>query len=251
MKNIHILPTDNKYSRLYFNVNDKEFQICEIEKPSTILKPNRHIYITSDEEIKEGDYCISGNDIYGPFEEVDIPTVKFVDKFKKIILTTDPRLAPDVQKIDDEFLEWFVKNPSCEEVEIINEQYTQNYHKDIWYNRHKIIIPKEEPFRHKVETIPAEEILANRSNAYEFIDFDKQETLNEVALEFAKDFHEMYETSNLGSMHFGFIEGVKWQAERSCNEEEVRDIAKQAFILGKDFGLIGTFNEWFETVKKK
>ena len=33
-----------------------------------------------------------------------------------------------------------------------------------------------EPFRHKVETIPAEEILANRSNAYEFIDFDKQET---------------------------------------------------------------------------
>ena len=109
----------------------------------------------------------------------------------------------------------------------------------------------DEPFRHKVEIIPAEEILANRSNAYEFIDFDKQETLNEVALEFAKDFHEMYETSNLGSMHFGFIEGAKWQAERSCNEEEVRDIAKQAFILGKDFGLIGTFNEWFETVKKK
>jgi hypothetical protein len=34
----------------------------------------------------------------------------------------------------------------------------------------------DEPFKHKVETIPAEEILANRSNAYEFIDFDKQET---------------------------------------------------------------------------
>jgi hypothetical protein len=29
--------------------------------------------------------------------------------------------------------------------------------------------------KHKVETIPAEEILANRSNAYKFIDFDKQE----------------------------------------------------------------------------
>ena len=109
----------------------------------------------------------------------------------------------------------------------------------------------DEPFRHKVEAIPAEEILANRSNAYEFIDFDKQETLNEVALEFAKDFHEMYETNNFGAMHFGFCWGAKWQQERSCNEEEVRDIAKQAFILGKDFGLIGTFNEWFETVKKK
>jgi hypothetical protein len=71
-----------------------------------------------------------------------------------------------------------------------------------------------EPFKHKVETIPTEEILANRSNAYEFIDFDKQEILHEVALEFAKDHYEMYETSNLGSMHFGFIEGAKWQQEQ-------------------------------------
>lgn len=142
----------------------------------------------------------------------------------------------------------------------------------------------DEPFKHKVEVLSKEEILANRSNAYEFIDFDKQETLNEVALEFAKDHHKMYETSNLGSMHFGFIEGAKWrekqytieeqhighsiddldksyikgfnegaewQAERSYSEEEVIDIAKQAFVLGKDFGLIGTFNEWFEQFKKK
>ena len=33
----------------------------------------------------------------------------------------------------------------------------------------------DEPFKHKVETIPIEEILANRSSAYDFIDFDKQE----------------------------------------------------------------------------
>ena len=68
-------------------------------------------------------------------------------------------------------------------------------------------------FIHKVKSIPKEEILANRSNAYEFIDFDKKE--------------------------------IRY------SEEEVIDIAKQAFVLGKDFGLIGTFNEWFETVKKK
>ena len=142
----------------------------------------------------------------------------------------------------------------------------------------------DEPFKHKVEVLTKEEILANRSNAYEFIDFDKQETLHEVALEFAKDHHEMYETSNLGSMHFGFIEGAKWrekqytieeqhighsiddldksyikgfnegaewQQETLYNEEEVIDIAKQAFVLGANFGLIGTFNEWFEQFKKK
>ena len=68
-------------------------------------------------------------------------------------------------------------------------------------------------FIHKVKSIPKEEILANRSNAYEFIDFDKKE--------------------------------IRY------SEEEVIDIAKQAFVLGKDFGLIGTFNEWFEQFKKK
>ena len=48
-----------------------------------------------------------------------------------------------------------------------------------------------------------------------------------------------------------FKRGAKWQQERSYSEEEVINIAKQAFVLGKDFGLIGTFNEWFEQFKKK
>jgi len=39
--------------------------------------------------------------------------------------------------------------------------------------------------------------------------------------------------------------------ETLYSEEEVIDIAKQAFVLGKDFGLIGTFKEWFDTIKKK
>ena len=85
----------------------------------------------------------------------------------------------------------------------------------------------DEPFKHKVETIPIEEILANRSSAYDFIDFDKQELeILEVPMPIYKQ-------------------------ETLYNEEEVRDIAKQAFVLGANFGLIGTFNEWFETVKKK
>jgi len=132
MKNIHLLQTDNKWSRLYFNVNDKEFQICEIEKSSTILKPNRHIYITSDEEIKEGDWCV--DDIGDVFK---IEYLKYFKDFcKKIILTTDQDLIKDgVQAIDDEFLEWFVKNPSCEEVEV--EVIDDNIQ---WY---KIINPKK------------------------------------------------------------------------------------------------------------
>ena len=108
MKNIHILPTDNS-SRL--SIKDG---ILILHRQQW-RKGTQNIYITSDEEIKEGDYCIDGNDIYGPFEEGDIATVKFI----KIIFTTDEQLIRyGVQAIDDEFLEWFVKNPSCEEIEV-------------------------------------------------------------------------------------------------------------------------------------
>jgi len=44
---------------------------------------------------------------------------------------------------------------------------------------------------------------------------------------------------------------IDGKQERSYSEEEVLDIAKQAFVLGKDFGLIGTFNEWFKQFRKK
>ena len=67
-----------------------------------------------------------------------------------------------------------------------------------------------------------------------------------------KDAAERHSNETLrDNSHVSFIEGAKWQQERSYSEEEVIDIAKQAFVLGKDFGLIGTFNEWFDTVKKK
>jgi len=55
--------------------------------------------------------------------------------YKEILLSTDTELQKDgVQAIDDTFLEWFVKNPSCEYVEI---------NRDWGYS--KIIISKEEP----------------------------------------------------------------------------------------------------------
>jgi hypothetical protein len=44
---------------------------------------------------------------------------------------------------------------------------------------------------------------------------------------------------------------VEVAKQKMYSEEEVIDIAKQAFVLGKDFGLIGTFSEWFEQFKKK
>jgi hypothetical protein len=47
-----------------------------------------------------------------------------------------------VQAINDEFLEWFVKNPSCEEVEVLHQDV---YSMGKWDRRSNIIIPKETP----------------------------------------------------------------------------------------------------------
>jgi hypothetical protein len=115
MKNIHILPTDTP-SRLFLNkVNNKLLLDSDTYCDLIRMLPSsnyQNIYITSDEEIKEGDWIKWGEAIYKANK-------KYIPPFKKIILTTDQDLIKDgVQAIDDEFLEWLVKNPTCEEVEI-------------------------------------------------------------------------------------------------------------------------------------
>jgi hypothetical protein len=134
-KNIWLLPT-NEPSRLYFNNNDKDLQFCKVDKKYTPLKINQNIYITSDEEIKEGDWYIYGERIL---------QAKFTHKplYKvKIILTTDTKLIADgIQAIPDEFLEWFVKNPSCERVEV-KKGFADGSAYGYDFLSYKIIIPK-------------------------------------------------------------------------------------------------------------
>ena len=120
MKNIHILPTD-KPSRLQLNKHNKLFY-SEFEK-SYYDCVNQNIYITNDEEIKVGDwmyYKHFGEDIICEHDTMggqNTNVNEHLDFYKKIILTTDQDLIKDgVQAIDNEFLEWFVKNPSCEKI---------------------------------------------------------------------------------------------------------------------------------------
>jgi hypothetical protein len=154
MKNLHILPTDKPSFGKYLVLN-KEGILC-IWNTNTMgsqkTLPTQHIYITSDEPFKKGDkgwllensnfvvnvcefHCLYG--VHGIY-----PTDK------KIILTTDQDLIKDgVQAIDDEFLEWFVKNPSCEYVEIIKDRVFKldEFQQREFYDNYKIIIPQEEP----------------------------------------------------------------------------------------------------------
>jgi hypothetical protein len=108
MKNIHILPTD-KPSRLFYDIN------LQLLFEPYLMKYSQNIYITSDEGIKEGDWCIDV--IHNTICKRNSDNYR--KQYKKIILTTDQELIKDgVWGIEDGFLEWFVKNPSCEYVEL-------------------------------------------------------------------------------------------------------------------------------------
>ena len=211
MKNIHLIKTD-KPSRLSILNSGKLNFGAEIMSSSN-SKP-QNIYITSDEKAKEGDWG------YIPFQGGNVKLVGkyFADDWKKIILTTDKDLIKDgVQAIDDELLEWFVKNPSCEEVEVektdtfkkTNEVYIDeitggNYYEVV--KQYKIIIPKEEPTAyHYLSCCRSIEECHCGKYPKQFkcdcshtttcdcspIDEPKQETLEEVEL--AILFHNTYE----------------------------------------------------------
>jgi hypothetical protein len=152
MKNLFLLPTD-KPSRLY--LWEDKLRIGDLTTaPKNLGISNQNIYITNDEEIKEEDWVFGMDGIFQYKGKVNLPDVELP---KKIILTTDETLIADgVQAIDDEFLEWFVDNPSCEEVDIdvdlkyfnvdeLRERHLKGlphiYSEKIGY---KIIIPQEE-----------------------------------------------------------------------------------------------------------
>ncbi len=164
MKNIHILPTDNPSDLLLCIKDYTEHKDTPAENSDTkgnyrlgfgkyanrtFYQP-QNIYITSDEEIKVGDWCIDEDGLM----KCTAHAGAMNHYFQKIILTTDAELIKDgVQGIDDEFLEWFVMNPSCEEVKV-ESKITKD---GVWTDLkgyvelptthsiiHKIIIPKEE-----------------------------------------------------------------------------------------------------------
>jgi hypothetical protein len=142
MKNIFILPTDNQYKGSISLTPDGRLST------NVLIGIPQNIYITSDEEIKEGDWIGYSN--LKKWVPVKYLGGDLIGSEKKIILTTDRDLIKDgVQGIDDEFLEWFVKNSSCESVEVIPLRKSSGWYdeKKVWhwdFLAYKIIIPQEE-----------------------------------------------------------------------------------------------------------
>jgi hypothetical protein len=144
MKNIHVISTSNP-SKILKDLVDKTYQFKKEVSFGNRIELPLNIYITSDVDIEEGEEFWYNNggewykSIYRDYYKNLFPYGK------KIILTTDDQLIKDnVQAIDDEFLEWFVKNPSCEYVRIEHERILWESGK-ITHYKYKIIIPEENP----------------------------------------------------------------------------------------------------------
>jgi len=276
MKNLHLIPT-NKPSRLCKTDKLRLYPNGLTPKSQGLCK-NQNICITNDEEIKEGEigYIIDKQNNIRKVERVqtkNIGTPSYycnshscdssvsnvcysipIEDCKKIILTTDEDLIKDcVQAIDDEFLEWFVKNPSCEEVDVEEEDYSQKCREcgetvKRGYNcnrgcfmksgnfiltdkniKYKIILPIEEPkqrlekyserFDNDKSPIGNPETWGKR-----MVEEPKQETLEEAAEKLILE----YELGNTGKIDTEdakemLIEFAKWQAERMISKEAYED----------------------------
>jgi hypothetical protein len=273
MKNIFLLPTD-KPSRLMIDTIENKLYLQPILHEKTINVLPQHIYITSDEVIKDvrpykGNWQLEQGEILNKF-----PTyLTDLSECKLVIMTTDTDLIADgVQAIDDEFLEWFVNNPTCEEVKtrkIGNEWIynadvpqeeikqcecgsncvnTTNKDKPFCFHCGKYLAqqePKREDWEFEISSgcngyrneITGEWIY--ESEYIQLFNKPKQETLKEAAANLADP--NICKTDN-------WIAGAKYMTEKMYSEEEVKFIiseALQSALVKVDL------EQWFKQFKKK
>lgn len=242
MKNIHFIPTD-KPSRLY------EFggEIILTDEPTSAFR-NHDIYITNDEEIKDWYYLPKENKVAKCTKHLKLSSVT-PEWTQKIILTTDQDLINrGVQAIDDEFLEWFVKNPNSDSIQV--NPYCPKltcFFKDCNIScqelRYKLEISKEEPkqidekgrprtywggLEETKQEYQSECICDTECRGFVNVKCknSKQETLEDICnrIEFINPRERV-------AYYNGLQNGAKWQAEMMYSEEEVINILVKATNL--------------------
>lgn len=225
------------------------------------------ISITLDEEIKLGNWFITTDS--NKIHKSDWIKFRF-NNGKKIILTTDKKLIQDgVQQISDEFLNWFIKNSSCEQIKIDSEIkcfdkndfsissciYDTDYSKMVYFP----IIPLDTDFLGRTSF----DLLKQEAIEEEMAEFDEQKMIEEIAKkQYPKCIVENPTCNSSSDPRFidtneelreTFIEGAKWQAERSFSKEEVRQIAEWSFHFYKrnDLSDSELEKEWEERLNKR
>ena len=209
MKNIHTIeiPTLEIFGVMPYGKSEIQYQI-------ECFLASLNVYITSNEYIGLS-YYLDGDLVRkGVVDDKDYWEVR--KDYKKIIMTTDPKLIKDgIQVIPNEFMEWFVKNPSCEEVEV-KKGFADGSNYGYNFLDYKIIIPKEEP-KQGTMSEAIKQVINNQL---------KQETFEEAAkshaiYELENNYKPTKESFKLACKR-SFIQGAKWQQEQSnCELSEL------------------------------
>jgi hypothetical protein len=257
MKNIHILPTD-KPSRLGRFIDTNNLVLKTFYELS---QSSFNIFITSDEEIKDGDWCIdtkrniifqSKRNEIGTSKKIPIIICTYEGCYikkdcKKIILTTDQDLIKDdVQAIDDEFLVWFVKNPSCEKVEVGYGwiRLTETDNEGYW-----VSIPDKQ---FEMQQEEPKQIKCYCGHTITCDCEPLQETIEDAAEMYIQSKNPQWTPYHKQS----FKDGAKWQQERMYSEEDMINFAhfyfKEEFnsTMQTNKSIKELLSEWFEQNKK-
>lgn len=277
MKNIYLISTE-KPSRLVRFFSNKYHYSKEI-LPIEDEEQYQNVYITNnEEEIKEGDWVIYKDSILRANKsKIYSIWINFMKNGKKIILTNDQELIKEgVQAIEDEFLEWWINNTSCEFVEVVKLEsdgchcYYNKFcqRKTLDYKTHcrdgdgvsikhyyKIIIPQQ-----KLEQeIKLNKILSEKpSKFWEESDkrFENREIFDRIddrMCRYPKEESEFWKHYKIG-----VLDGLKWQQEKDkklYSEEEVGELVYSIIgEYGKHYGIMvngSKLNDLFEQLKKK
>jgi hypothetical protein len=245
MKNIHILPTD-KPSRLYYHSDLKQLVLTN----KTMLREfviNQNIYITSNSKFVRDEYITDGIEVIKATPKL-VNAQGLVDRrdWKKIIITTDQELIKDgVHSIGEEFLKWFVENPTCIKVEVVYGLFNpmgrqvdpndlgQNHSKCVW--KYKIITTKEEP---KLQCKDCNDNLTDCTCIEDTVDM-KQTPGKETA-----DYIDRHIVEAM----------VEVAKQKMYSEEDMKSSFQVGFNVGyndEESPSYLTFEEWIKEYKKK
>jgi hypothetical protein len=280
MKNLHLLPTD-KPSRLHLESNGLKLSRLQY----TLVAQN--IYITNSEEIKEGDdvkdkwviseygFVVKADRIENNYLIHSNGGSNYLHYYKFIILTTDQDLIKDgVQAIPDEFLEWFVKNPSCEEVGVEKENICARCHSNdvdecwsakecsdgrydkIKYKIYNMENPKKEPKITNCSNKNCQSGVINGVNPKICRKCNPKEESKQETLEEVKDltYYRANAEEDYMKAPISVLRYISELEKRSYSEEEVLDILRNFYTTFdpiKNPPQTNTIPLWFENFKKK
>ena len=195
MKNIHIIPTDKPSKFVKDNVMYDYYFYLDVKIKSNLSYTAQNIYITNDEEIREGDWYLGFETNYSKEPKERWVLYNCVSKpngdySEKIILTTDQDLIKDgVQEIPEYFLiHYIVGNNPIEYVEI--KEHLESI--DTMKINYELIIPKEEPKERLKKILGTKHTKQERMYSEKEVMSILINSLHSVELKDNKDYSKVY-----------------------------------------------------------